>query len=73
MYVPITGLKVRGLLQAPLFWWHAMRRFLTTGAHLGAMRDFHRVGTGKTCRYETEAAPDWEAALAYWREHGREY
>jgi hypothetical protein len=109
MYVSITGLKVRGLLQAPLFWWHAvrsfnqarkapgnisaavrkidgvqhtltvwedraaMRRFLVTGAHLGAMRDFRRVGSGKTCGYESDTPPDWETALAYWRAHAREY
>lgn len=109
MYVSITGLKVRGLMQAPLFWWHAvrafrqartapgnisaavrkiggvqhtltvwedraaMRSFLTTGAHLSAMRDFRRVGSGKVCGYETDTAPDWQTALAYWHEHGREY
>jgi len=25
MYVSITGLKLRGWQQAPLFWWHAVR------------------------------------------------
>jgi hypothetical protein len=28
MYVSITGLRVRGLRQVPLFWWHAGRSML---------------------------------------------
>ena len=109
MYVSITGLRVRGPLQAPLFWWHAirsmiqargsagnlgaesrridgvqhtltlwesreaMRRFLMSGAHLAAIRAFRRVGSGRTCGFESDHAPGWDEALAYWHEHGREY
>ena len=109
MYISITGLKVKSLLQAPLFWWHAiasgaqarsaagnlfvevrridgvqhtltgwadrqaMRRFMTSGAHLKAVRAFRQVGSGSTCGYEAETRPDWHEALTYWRENGREY
>ena len=51
----------------------AMRRYLTSGAHLQAIRDFRKVGSGRTCGYEAETRPTWAEALAYWHEHGREY
>lgn len=49
----------------------AMKVYLTNGAHLQAMKAFHRVGTGSVYGYETEAPPSWEDAISLWREHGR--
>ena len=109
MYVSITGLRVKSIFRAPLFWRHAvpslmqaqrapgnmvaqvrkvdgvqhtltvwqdreaMRRYLTTGAHLAAIRAFRQIGTGRVCGYEAERIPTWDEALAYWAAHGREY
>lgn len=108
-YVSITGLRVKSLWAAPLFWRHAipamaqarrapgivmaearkidgvqhtltvwrsrdhMRAYLTSGAHMAAMKSFRRIATGATCGYEAEGAPTWDEAVAYWREHARPY
>ncbi len=50
-----------------------MRAFMSTGAHLAAMKDFRRFATGSTCGFEAEHPPSWDEAIAYWREHGRAY
>ena len=94
-YVSITGLSLKSPLQAPAFWWHAvramgqaratpgliraearriggvhhtltlwesreaMRAYLTTGAHLAAMKAFHRLATGATIGFDCDIPPDW--------------
>jgi hypothetical protein len=49
----------------------ALRSFMTSGAHLAAMRDFRRIATGRTFGYDADRAPDWPEALDLWRCHGR--
>ena len=44
----------------------AMRRFLVRGAHLGALRAFRSIATGRTLGFTAEAAPDWSDAHARW-------
>lgn len=51
----------------------AMRRFMTSGAHLKAMRAFRTFATGRIHGYEAEAIPSWDEAIEQWRLHGREY
>lgn len=51
----------------------AMRAYLTSGAHLQAIRAFRRVGSGRVCGYETETQPTWDEALACWRVNASEY
>lgn len=49
----------------------AMQAYLSTGAHLKAMKIFHRVATGKTHGFETTTIPDWNEVHRLWRDYGR--
>lgn len=49
----------------------AMLAYLSTGAHLRAMKVFHRVATGKTHGFETTTIPDWEEVHRLWHDQGR--
>lgn len=51
----------------------AMRNFMTSGAHLIAMRAFRSFATGRIHGYEADAIPSWDEAIEQWRLHGREY
>lgn len=51
----------------------AMRAYLTSGAHLQAIRSFRQIGSGRTCGYEADRQPSWDEALEYWHQYGREY
>ncbi|MTI45366.1 DUF3291 domain-containing protein [Roseibium hamelinense] len=51
----------------------AMKRFLYRGAHRKAIRQADNIGAGNTCGYETAEIPDWETALAHWRQHATDY
>jgi hypothetical protein len=50
----------------------AMRRFLASGAHLGALRAFRSIATVRTLGFTAEAAPDWSTAHARWLAEARE-
>lgn len=49
----------------------AMRRYLTSGAHLNALRVFRTIATGSTAGFDSQTVPGWEEALRRWREDGR--
>jgi hypothetical protein len=49
----------------------AMRAYLVTGAHLGAMKAFHRLATGRTVGFECETSPTWEQVPEIWAAIGR--
>ena len=49
----------------------AMRAYLVTGAHLGAMKAFHRLATGRTIGFECEAPPTWEKVPELWANKGK--
>ena len=51
----------------------AMLEFMRSGIHLEAMKSFHKIATGKTYGYESEAIPDWTEAFAHMENHGRIY
>ena len=49
----------------------AMRAYLASGPHLGAMRLFPRIATGKVVGFAARAAPDWSDVPAIWAQQGR--
>jgi len=49
----------------------AMRRYLTAGAHLKAMKAFGSIATGKTLGFYAEAAPDWDEVHRIWHSRGK--
>ncbi len=50
----------------------AMRRFLVSGAHRGAMKAFRAIATGRTLGYTTDQPPEWDAARQRWLSEARE-
>jgi hypothetical protein len=50
----------------------SMRRFVQTGAHLSAMRNFRSLGSGKTFGYRCDVAPDWNALYRLWCSKAKE-
>ena len=50
-----------------------MLEFMRSGAHLKAMKQFHKIATGKTYGYESTAIPDWKQAFSLLQEKGRVY
>ena len=51
----------------------AMLEFMRSGIHLEAMKAFHKIATGKTYGYESDAIPDWNEAFALLEVYGRQY
>jgi quinol monooxygenase YgiN len=51
----------------------ALRAFMSSAAHRGAMKDFRRIATGRTFGYESDSAPDWSEALRLLQEKGRDH
>ena len=49
-----------------------MLAYLRTGAHLNAMKVFHRIASGKTLGFESTSIPDWDEVRRLWEEQGRE-
>ena len=43
-----------------------MLGFLTSPAHLKAMKKYSKIGIGKVYGYETNAIPSWDEALKKW-------
>jgi hypothetical protein len=50
-----------------------MREFMKSGVHLQAMKSFHKIATGKTYGYESDAIPTWKEAFELLDKQGREY
>lgn len=50
-----------------------MLEFMRSGAHLKAMKAFHKMATGRTYGYEAEKIPSWEEAYRLLNEHGKVY
>ncbi|HET7888766.1 MAG TPA: hypothetical protein VFL62_21290 [Bradyrhizobium sp.] len=49
----------------------SMHRFVTSGAHRNAMKNFRSLGSGKTYGFVVDQVPDWSLAYSLWRQHGR--
>lgn len=50
-----------------------MLDFMRTGNHLKAMKQFHKIATGRTYGYESETIPDWKQAFELLTKHGKNY
>jgi hypothetical protein len=50
----------------------SMRDFVASGAHLEAMKNFRKLGTGKIFGYAPDQIPDWDTVYELWKLHGRE-
>ena len=48
----------------------AMRAYLTSGAHLKAMKAFHTIATGRTTGYLADAPPVWSEVHEIWKRSG---
>lgn len=51
----------------------AMLAFVRSGAHLDAMKAFHRIAEGSTFGFTTDRIPDWPEVHALWKERGDVY
>ena len=51
----------------------AMLEFMRSGAHLHAMKAFHKIATGRTYGYEADQLPSWSEAMVLLKEKGRDY
>ena len=47
-----------------------MMSYLTSPAHLKAMKNFSKIGSGKVYGYEAKSIPSWEKALFKWDNNG---
>lgn len=47
-----------------------MRAYISSGAHLEAMKAFPKFATGKTIGFEAEEIPDWPEVHRIWQMHG---
>ncbi|MBC9879509.1 hypothetical protein G8O24_19395 [Bradyrhizobium sp. INPA01-394B] len=50
----------------------SMRSFVASGAHLKAMKNFRKLGTGRIFGYAPDQLPDWDTVYELWTRHGRE-
>ena len=50
-----------------------MLNFMRSGAHLKAMKSFHKIATGRTYGFESEQIPSWPEAFALLQEKGKDY
>ena len=50
-----------------------MLAYVSSPAHLRAMKSISKIGSGKVYGYETDAMPSWQDALVEWDKNGREY
>ncbi len=72
--VRVTARVVDGTYHTMTVWIDktSMHRFVTSGAHRGAMKNFRLLGSGKTCGYESGSVPDWQSTYEFWRRHAKE-
>jgi hypothetical protein len=50
-----------------------MLEFMRSGAHLKAMKQFHKIASGKTYGYESTAVPNWTEAFNMLQDKGKAY
>ncbi|MDN4987715.1 hypothetical protein KUL72_25680 [Bradyrhizobium arachidis] len=69
-----TGRIVGGVHHTMTAWSDlaSMRGFVASGAHLAAMKNFRKLGTGTVFGYSCDEIPDWDTVYALWKLHGRE-
>jgi hypothetical protein len=50
-----------------------MLEFMRSGAHFEAMKQFHKIATGRTYGYESDTVPTAEEAFRLLMEKGKDY
>ncbi|MEN9399049.1 MAG: hypothetical protein RL632_150 [Bacteroidota bacterium] len=50
-----------------------MLAFMRSGAHLKAMKAFHKIATGRTYGFESDQLPTWTEAMVLLKEKGKDY
>jgi hypothetical protein len=50
----------------------SMNRFVTSGAHRSAMKNFRMLGSGKTYGFACDQSPDWQFAYNLWRQYAKD-
>jgi hypothetical protein len=50
-----------------------MLEFMRSGAHLHAMKAFHKIATGRTYGFESDQLPTWPEAMVLLKEKGKDY
>jgi hypothetical protein len=50
-----------------------MLAFMRSGAHLKAMKAFHKIATGRTYGFEADHLPTWGEAMVLLKEKGKDY
>ncbi|MCI5072394.1 hypothetical protein MRY82_05565 [bacterium] len=50
-----------------------MQRFLYSGVHMQAIKQFNNIATGKTHGYESETIPSWQEAIKIWQDKAKIY
>lgn len=50
-----------------------MLEFMRGGAHLKAMKAFHKFAPGRTYGFEAEQLPTWKEAMVLLQEKGKDY
>jgi hypothetical protein len=65
---------VGGIYHTMTVWSDAasVRAYVASGAHLKAMKDFRRLGSGATYGYTCDEIPTWDAVYQLWTRFGRE-
>lgn len=73
LYVGVK--KINGIEHTLTVWTSkdSMKRYLSSGAHLRALKNFRRVASGKTFGYESSTVPEWSEVHDLWLEKGKEY
>ena len=51
----------------------SMLEFMRSGAHFQAMKQFHKIATGRTYGYESDQVPTAEEAFRLLMEKGKDY
>jgi hypothetical protein len=71
-----SQVKRKGGYQCTLTAWESrdhMLAFMRSGAHLKAMKAFHKIATGRTYGYESDQIPTWDNAYTDLIEKGKAY
>ena len=73
-HIAVTARIVDGVYHTMTAWSDqaSMRCFIASGAHLAAMRDFRKLGIGRTYGCSCEELPDWDTMYELWQLHGRD-
>ncbi len=73
--ISVSAKRINGY-QCTITTWEnreVMLDFMRSGAHLKAMKQFHKIATGRTYGYESDTVPTAEEAFRLLMEKGKDY